>query len=51
MTLPEVGIDETYLEEMAEKVAPLVTHSYVPLKAEDILSIYQACLTPGFTQS
>lgn len=51
MTLPEVGIDETYLEEMAEKVAPLVTHSYVPLNAEDILSIYQACLTPGFTES
>lgn len=50
MTLPEVGIDETYLEEMAEKVAPRLTQSYVPLKAEDVLAIYQACLTPGFTQ-
>ncbi|MGO4929212.1 iron-containing alcohol dehydrogenase [Fundicoccus sp. Sow4_F4] len=49
MTLPEVGIDETHLEEMAEKVAPLLTQSYVPLNAGDVLAIYQACLTPGFT--
>lgn len=49
MTLPEVGIDESHLGEMAEKVAPLLTQSYVPLTAEDVLSIYKACLTPGFT--
>lgn len=49
MTLPEVGIDETHLAEMAEKVAPRLTQSYVPLEAKDVLAIYQACLTPGTT--
>lgn len=47
MTLPEVGIDETYLAEMAEKVAPRLKYSYVPLNAEDVVNIYKACLTPG----
>ena len=45
MTLREVGIDESRLEEMAEKAAETdFSRAFVPLTREDILQIYRACL-------
>ena len=44
-TLREVGIDESRLEEMAEKAAETdFSRAFVPLTREDILQIYRACL-------
>lgn len=43
MTLKEVGIDETHLEEMAEKVGE-IKGAYKPLNKEDMLNIYKMCL-------
>lgn len=45
MTLREVGIDESRLEEMAEKAAESdFSRSFQPLTCEDILEIYRASL-------
>ena len=45
LTLREVGIDESRLEEMAEKAAETdFSRAFVPLTREDILQIYRACL-------
>lgn len=51
MTLPEVGIeDDSAFEEMA---AQAVAHSKIdtigfqPLKKEDVVAIYEACMTPS----
>ncbi len=45
MTLPEVGIDETLLEEMAAKAAQSdYTRAFYPLSGKDILAIFQACM-------
>ena len=43
MTLKEVGIDETHLEEMAEKVGE-IKGADKPLNKEDMLNIYKMCL-------
>lgn len=43
MTLKEVGIDETHLEEMAEKVGE-IKGAFVPLNKDDMLKIYKMCL-------
>lgn len=46
MTLPEVGIDESRIDEMAHHVATLegLDRAWVPLHEADIASIYRACL-------
>lgn len=49
MTLPEVEIDEEYFEEMAERVAPRLKHSYVPLLKEEVVAILNDCMTTGVT--
>ncbi|MDO4432825.1 MAG: iron-containing alcohol dehydrogenase [Aerococcaceae bacterium] len=49
MTLPEVGIDTEYFEEMATRVAPRLDNAYVPLSAEDVVAIFQDCMTTGVT--
>lgn len=49
MTLPEVGIDTEYFAEMAERVAPSLTKSYVPLAKEDVVAILEDCMTEGVT--
>ena len=49
MTLPEVGIDDSLLNEMAEqsvKHSSISTKAYVPLSADDVLTIYTDSLTP-----
>ncbi|APB31095.1 iron-containing alcohol dehydrogenase [Vagococcus teuberi] len=49
MTLPEVGIDESLLEEMAEQAvhhSNISTKAYVPLSVEDVLKIYTNSLVP-----
>lgn len=44
-TLSEYGIDETYLDIMAEKAADEgLEYAYYPLAKEDVLNIYKACL-------
>lgn len=43
-TLREVGIDESKLSVMAEKAAAGFGEIFVPLSAEDVLSIYRSCL-------
>lgn len=44
-TLAEVGIGTENLEKMAEKAAhPGLLNAYRPLKKEDVLEIYKACL-------
>ncbi|MCB5954782.1 iron-containing alcohol dehydrogenase [Enterococcus sp. CWB-B31] len=48
MTLPEVGINEEKLTEMAEqavKHSTIETAAYVPLSVYDVISIYQACMS------
>lgn len=43
-TLAEYGIDETYLEVMAQKAADEgLKYAYVPLNAKDVLAIYRSC--------
>ncbi|MCW6665626.1 iron-containing alcohol dehydrogenase [Aerococcaceae bacterium NML191219] len=49
MTLPDVGIDTEFFEEMAERVAPRLTHAYVPLDAQDVVNILQDCMNKGVT--
>ena len=49
MTLSEVGIDNEYFEEMAERVAPRLTKTYVPLSSDDVVTILTDCLTQGVT--
>lgn len=44
MTLSELDIDDTYFEEMAERVAPRLSNAYVPLGKSDVVAILQACL-------
>lgn len=46
MTLREVGIDETRIDEMAQHVADTegLEHGYVPLYKEDIAAIFRASL-------
>lgn len=46
MTLPEVGIDDSRIDEMAHHVATLegLEKAWVPLLEEDIAAIYRACL-------
>ena len=46
MTLPEVGIDESRLAEMAKHVADNegLDKAWAPLLEKDILEIYQACM-------
>lgn len=46
MTLPEVGIDESRIDEMAHHVATLegLDRAWVPLYEGDIAAIYRACL-------
>lgn len=49
MTLPEVGIDDSLLKEMAEqsvKHSNISTNAYVPLDVTDVLDIYTQSLTP-----
>ncbi|UUV99637.1 iron-containing alcohol dehydrogenase [Vagococcus luciliae] len=49
MTLPEVGIDDSLLNEMAEqsvKHSNISTKAYVPLSADDVLTIYTNSLVP-----
>ena len=49
MTLPEVGIDDSLLKEMAEqavKHSTISTNAYVPLDVTDVLDIYTQSLTP-----
>lgn len=44
-TLKEYGIDETYLEIMAEKAANEgLKYAYKPLEKKDVLAIYMSCL-------
>ena len=43
MSLKEVGIDDTYFEDMAEKIGEL-KDAYKPLGKDDILNIYNMCL-------
>lgn len=43
-TLGEIGIDDTYFEQMAEKCHPFCKGSYVPLTKEDIVNIYKNAL-------
>lgn len=44
-TLREVGIDETYFDEMAEHAATAsLLKAFVPLSKEDVKKIYQMCL-------
>lgn len=44
-TLEQYGIDETYLEDMAEKAADEdLNKAIVPLTAKDVLTIYKDCL-------
>lgn len=48
MTLPEVGINEEKLTEMAEqavKHSTIETAAYVPLSVDDVISIYQVCMS------
>jgi hypothetical protein len=49
MTLPEVEIDEEYFEEMAERVEPRLTNSYVPLTKDEVVTILKDCMTSGVT--
>lgn len=49
MTLPEVEIDEEYFEEMAERVEPRLTNSYVPLTKDEVVTILNDCMTSGVT--
>lgn len=47
MTLPEVGIDESKLAEMAEqavKHSVIATDAFVPLQREDVLAIFEASM-------
>ena len=46
MTLREVGIDESRIDEMAQHVADTegLENAWVPLMKEDIAAIYRACL-------
>ena len=46
MTLPEVGIDESRLAEMAKHVAENegLDQAWVPLLEQDILDIFKACM-------
>lgn len=43
-TLTELGIDETYFEEMAAKAHAGLSHPYVDLTKEDIVEIYRRAL-------
>ena len=44
-SLHEVGIDETYFDEMAEKAANAnLLKAFVPLNKDDVKAIYQMCL-------
>ncbi|MHC5216699.1 iron-containing alcohol dehydrogenase [Enterococcus sp. LJL128] len=48
MTLPEVGINEEKLSLMAEqavKHSTIETDAYMPLSKEDVVKIYQDCMT------
>lgn len=51
MTLPEVVItDETNFQKMAEQAvasSKISTLAFEPLAVEDVVSIYQACMTPS----
>ncbi|MFK8242536.1 MULTISPECIES: iron-containing alcohol dehydrogenase [unclassified Facklamia] len=49
MTLPEVEIDAEHFDEMAERVAPRLTNSYVPLDKDAVVAILEDCMTPGVT--
>lgn len=42
--LRDIGIDETYFEQMAEKCLPFCQGCYVPLTKEDIINIYNNAL-------
>lgn len=42
--LKEIGIDDTYFEQMAEKCLPFCKGCYVPLTKEDIINIYRNAL-------
>lgn len=46
MTLPEIGIDDSRLGEMAQAAAKddKLAHSYVPLTAEDVENIFKMCM-------
>lgn len=47
MTLPEVGIDDSKLAEMAEqavKHSAIATDAFVPLQKEDVLAIFKASM-------
>ena len=46
MTLPEVGIDDSRLAEMAKHVADNegLDKAWVPLLEQDILEIFKACM-------
>lgn len=43
-TLTELGIDETYFDEMAQKAHDGLSHPYVDLTKEDIIEIYRRAL-------
>lgn len=43
-TLREVGIDDTYLEIMAEKAAKGLNNAFYPLTSKDVLDIFKASL-------
>lgn len=43
-TLGEVGIDETHFEEMARKAGANLASAFVPMTAEDVMTIYKASL-------
>ena len=47
MTLPEVGIDDSKLAEMAAqavKHSAIATKAFVPLQAADVLEIFEASM-------
>lgn len=39
----ELGVEDTYFEEMGARLAPCLKSAYVPLTAQQIVSIYKAC--------
>lgn len=42
-TLRELGVEDTYFEQMGQRLAPLLKSAYVPLTARQVVSIYKAC--------
>lgn len=42
--LTSLGIDETHIDEMAQKAARSMQNSYVPLQIKEIVEIYRNCL-------